>query len=36
MKLFGLMELHEKCIISIFSYMEIVLVAFLVNAGKQP
>ena len=29
-----LMELHEKCMISIFPYMKIVWLAFLVNPGK--
>ena len=28
-----LMELHEKCMISIFAYMKIVWLVFLVNPG---
>ena len=27
------MELHEKCMISVFPYMQIVWLAFLVNPG---
>ena len=35
MQFFVLIELHEKCMISIFPYMKIVWLAFLVNPGMQ-
>ena len=35
MHFFVLMELHEKCMISIFPYMKIVWLAFLVNPGNS-